>query len=436
MKKKNPFQLVTPRIVRAGSQTTITITPLFDHVRFNDQQTYLATLIPSEGLPDETAWPVDKKIPLTPEDGLLKVPCNFANEQEYLLLIETTHQNKLRPLAEFRLYALEDDLYQRRPYKGDMHIHSYYSDGKEAQAYVAGACRRIGLDYLAVTDHGRYTPSLEAVRAFADLDVDLRVFPGEEVHPPDNRVHMVNFGGNFSVNELFSTESYRAEVQAIADTLVDLPSGVDRYPYASCVWCFDKIRRAGGLGIYAHPYWFSEKRYDLPQTLASLVYERQPYDALELIGGYFRFEIESNVLQYARYNEERLRGKRIPIVGVSDAHGCEVGELFGWGYTVVFSPSLELPDLIRSIKDLYSVAIEALPEQTPRPCGPFRLVKYCQFLLREVFPQHDELCQEEGRLMLAHLAGDQQAAGLLSAYKGRTAIYYDQLWGKEVIKYR
>jgi hypothetical protein len=212
-------------------------------------------------------------------------------------------------------------------------------------------------------------------------------------------------------------------------TLTDLPPEVDRYPYASCLWCYDQIRQAGGLGLFCHPYWLSRHRYDVPLYLTELILESQPYDALELIGGYHRFEIESNTLQVARYHDERARGKQIPVVGVSDGHGCERDELFGWFYTIAFAPSSDLPDLIESIKDEYSVAVEALPGETARAFGPFRLVKYAQFLLREILPQHDELCVEEGRLMLAHAAGEATASAILGALKGRTSALYDHLWG-------
>ncbi|MBN2308101.1 MAG: hypothetical protein JXR94_03975, partial [Candidatus Hydrogenedentes bacterium] len=113
---------------------------------------------------------------------------------------------------------------------------------------------------------------------------------------------------------------------------------------------------------------------------------------------------------------------------VSDGHGCE-GDLFGWYSTIVFAPGLELEDLIESIKGLYSVAVEALPGESVRAYGPFRLVKYALFLLREVFPEHDALCVEEGRLMLAHAAGDPDAADALAALQGRTGVFLNTCWG-------
>jgi hypothetical protein len=77
---------------------------------------------------------------------------------------------------------------------------------------------------------------------------------------------------------------------------------------------------------------------------------------------------------------------------------------------------------------LYSVAVEAVPGETPRAYGPFRLVKFALFLMREVFPHHDALCVEEGRLMLAHLAGDPEAVFALSRLHGRTTALLERFW--------
>lgn len=444
MRKEAHYFDVFPLVVRAGHETTITIRPLFDHVRPREGVQYQAALFPSEGVAGQTRWPANPRVPIEPVNGVFQIPFFFPKEQEYTLVVEAGDGQPVAGgktnRAEFRLYALDKDLFSRRPFKGDMHIHSARSDGLESPAYVAAACRRIGLDFMAVTDHRQYTPSLEAIRAFEGLDIDLRIYPGEEVHPPDNPVHMINFGGRFSLNEQFQSERYRIEVQAIADTLIDLPPEVNRYPYASCVWCFDQIHQGGGLGIFCHPYWYAGYRYDVTGYLTTLLFERQPFDALELIGGYMRHEVESNTLQVARYQEERAQGKKIPIVGVSDAHGCERGDLFGWYYSIVFAPSTDLPDLVQSVKGLNSVAVEALPGETARAFGPLRLVQYAQFLMREILPRHDELCVEEGRLMLAWAASatlaarDQTAAELLKAYRGRTKALYDHLWDIEQAK--
>lgn len=420
---------LTPKIVHADRIATLTLAPRFDHLRFEDHRRYEATYYPTEEISERSHWPAENKPKVRVADGALQITQYLEAEQEHVFLVEEIDGDQRRPLGSFRVYSLRDDLFARRPFKGDLHIHSSRSDGRESPAYVAAACRQIGLDFMALTDHRRYAPSLEAIRAFDGVDIDLALFPGEEVHPPDNPVHMVNFGGAFSVNDLFTNEAdYRIQVNQILESLPQLPPGVNRYQYASCQWCFDKIRQAGGLGIFCHPYWFTENRYAPSGALTSCLFERQPFDAYEVIGGYFRWRTDSNTLQVARYHEERAQGRHLPIVGVSDAHGCQRDELFGWYYTIVFSPSLALPDLVSSVKSLYSVAVEAVPGETPRPYGPFRLVKYALFLLREVFPRHDEWCLEEGRLMLEHIYGNPAAAEMLHALKGRGAARMDRFW--------
>ena len=62
--------------------------------------------------------------------------------------------------------------------------------------------------------------------------------------------------------------------------------------------------------------------------------------------------------------------------------------------------------------------------------GPLRLVKLALFLLREVFPKHDELCNEEGNLMLRYISGDKDAAQRLKMIKGQTSKLLDHYWAK------
>jgi hypothetical protein len=364
-------------------------------------------------------------------NGVLSIAYDFKTEQEYILVVSQNPGTEQNVIGEYHVYAVEIDLFNRRPYKGDFHIHSNRSDGQESPAYVAGSCRRIGLDFMAVTDHRQYNPSLEAIQSFSHIPIDLRIFPGEEIHPPDNAVHMINFGGNASVNDLFTDEGlYFSEIEKISEGFPELPEGWLRYQYASCVWCYQKIRSFGGLAIFCHPYWVYRHSFNVPEILIAKHFDLLPFDAYEVIGGYHRFEIESNRLQVARYYEERTKGKQIPIVGVSDAHGCENGSLFGWYYSIVFSPSNNLSDLIQSIKELYSIAVEHLPSETPNAYGPFRLVKYAQFILREIMPLHDKLCAEEGRLMLLYLAGSLQAETELINQQGSVKNLFDWFWGQ------
>ena len=417
--ESNRYFHVFPKILLSGRETEIKIVPRDAFAGFDATATYQVTLYPMDSL-DTAEWNwKGPTLPAQVQGKNLVFSAVFEGEQKYILAVEAVRSGQVEPIGDFTAYAVGDDLHNRFPYKGDMHMHSHYSDGVESPPYVAAMCRKIGMDFMAVTDHGKYFPSLEAQRAFQDMPVDLAIYPGEEVHPPQNPVHIVNFGGSFSINELFTKDGrYQNEVEARQAQEASVPAGADPYWYASALWCFDKIREAGGLGIFCHPYWFANRMVRIPESLTSALLETQPYDALELLGGYFRHESDSNMLQVVRYYEETAKGKRIPIVGVSDAHGCHK-DLFGWYYTLVFSPSLKLGDLIDSIQSQYSVAVEALPGEIVHVYGPFRLVKYAQFVLSELMPVHDELCAEEGREMLAHLSGDPEALQKLRLSQGK-----------------
>ncbi len=422
---------IYPRIVAEGRPTTIRVQPLYDHKRIKGEANYAVIHSPMETRGLSSTGTFERVHDLQPVNGGLEITLVFEGEQEHRIDIFETIGEEQRVYCKFSVYSLKEDIFELRPYKGDLHMHSYYSDGREAPAYVAGACRRVGLDFMALTDHGQYLPSLEAQQAYKDLDIDLMIFPGEEIHPPDNDVHMINFGGAFSVNDLIRNdkETYLREVEEIMKREKANLQEQDKYKYASCLWCFDKIRQGGGLGIYCHPYWIWDNMYNVSKDLHEYIYNQQPFDAYELIGGFYINEAESNFLQVTYYQEQRAKGKEMPIVGVTDAHGCDTGELFGWYYTIVFSPDLKLSSLIEGIKDLRSVAVEALPGNPVRVYGPYRLVKYALFLIREVFPIHDELCNEEGKLMLEYIAGHQDAAQILKGYKGRVSRKMNRFWG-------
>lgn len=433
IRPENRYFDVLPRIVPAGVESTIEIVPLFDHVRFDENCRYVLTYAPMEYPARAGGWVPGKKQPLTPENGRIRITAVFEAEQEHTFIIEATCGDKTRTIGDFRVYSVEPDLYALRPYKGDFHMHSHRSDGVESPAYVAGACRRAGLHFMGLSDHRFYAGSIEAADAFADAPVDLRIYPAEEVHTPDNPVHILSFGAAEGITEYYREDetAYREEVAALMESLPETPPDVNRFHYAACVWASARIRELGGLGMLCHPYWITGNRHNVEEPLLAHFFETEVFDALELISG-FGFEslnkMDVNALQVARYLEERAKGRRIAVCGISDTHGHERSDAFGRYYTVCFAPSDGVQDLIAAIKDLRSVAVEAPAGDLPRAYGPFRYVKFTQFLLREVLPQHDELCFEEGRLMLQYAAGDTSAVARLQALQGQTARLYDKYW--------
>lgn len=334
------------------------------------------------------------------------------------------------------------------------HIHTTGSDGRETPCYVAARYRQKGFDFAAISDHGNYKPSVEAIDYWKALDLDFRLYPGEEVHSQDNPVHIIHFGGKYSINDRWrdNTEQYFREVAAIQDALPDKDPRVNNFAVAASEWVFDEIRRAGGLCVFCHPYW-SVAQNVIDEGITSEIFRRNKFDAFEVLGGFYKYQFESNNFQVVRYYEEQAKGNRFPVVGLSDSHGVDrfefgagrpvvqrvVGmkyadsrdcDLFGWYYTVVLAKSNTVEDLIDGIRNFRSCAVSCIEGETPRVYGPFRMVRYVNFLLREYFPMHDTLCATEGALMLDHLAGDAKAAGALKQLKGRTADYMEASFGK------
>ncbi|HHW31628.1 MAG TPA: hypothetical protein GXX20_08150 [Clostridiaceae bacterium] len=436
MGPENRYFELRPKIVLADTEATISIRAL--HVRFKEEAEYEINYYPLERYSQTGEYKYQEIQKVKPENGVIIFKQFFKGEQEHVLRLKETLGEKSR-LYEFRIYSLEKDLFDRKPYKGDLHMHSYYSDGRESPGFIAASCRRIGMDFMAITDHNNYQPSIEAQDVFEDVEHDLLICRGEEIHPPGNPVHMVNFGGNFSVYDLIKNDKdkYFNEVKEIENTIKNVSDPDAIYQCASCIWCFNKIREGNGLGIFCHPYWQINTGYYISDSVITYMYEHQPYDANEVIGGYNKPDVDSNTLQVARYNEERAKGRKIPIVGVSDAHSSREGVYsFGWHYTIVFSSKNEKDDLINSIKNLYSVAVEAIEGEPKRAYGPFRLVKYAQFLFREVFPLHDELCFLEGEFMRLYIEGYEEAANILKKLKGQTARLYDAFYGTPEYEFR
>lgn len=418
---------IFPKILASGLKTEITVRPLGKHAEFDTGSEYLVQFLPMNESNESLDREYENTI-LKSEDGMLHFEHAFPGEQAHIIRIfKYPLKDGEKSLGNFIVYSLLPDLYSLRPYRGNFHAHSCYSDGKEAPAVVAANYRKNGFDFLAITDHHTWNPSMEAVKSYEGLPVDLKLFYGEEVHPPENHVHMVNFGGRYSINELFKDdlERYYREVDEILEK-VDIPEGVNGFNYASCVWCFERIREAGGLGIFCHPYWVPEV-YHVPEKLVDFLFENMPFDAFELLGG---LGADSNNIQTAYYNEARAKGLRIPIVGSDDSHGTENSEWFNWTNTIVFSKDLELASIINAVRSCFGVAVEQYPGEAPRIYGPYRLVKYAAFLLREYFPLHDALCFEEGRLMKDYICGDSKAVDVLRLLQGRTAALLERCFGR------
>ena len=434
----SPYISVMPRVLCADQQEkSVTIHLRQKHVRkMLDQVEQIRVFHMYSPVSEWRKWIINAEpinFKRNDENHDLTLFFNTPKEGEYSICLGKLEENgTFVELATFQVYALREDLFRLMPYKGDFHMHSNCSDGKEEPEYVAATNRKIGYDFMALTDHRLYAPSLVAKKAMEDFGCDMLVCPGEEVHLPRNPVHIINFGGKGSVNKIAqdNEEKYFAEVQEYEKTLPENIDEITRFQVAASEWAFDKIRECDGISMFCHPFWRPWHHNYIGEDVIDLLLERARFDVLEVIGGFYRPDVECNMLSVARWQEEQAKGRHIPVAGISDSHGCD-GDLTGWYYTIIFAEELNFNSLAAAIRDNRSVAVHLIPGTYPTVVGPFRLVKFVYFLLREVYPNHDELCRIEGEIMRRALADEEKdAVSQIASRKGAVQRYMEQCWGK------
>ncbi|MBQ7058185.1 MAG: hypothetical protein IJM83_02620, partial [Firmicutes bacterium] len=304
---------VFPLVTACGKESRMTIRPTGGRQIFvpgKEYQLEVCAFEQGEPLYFPLSGSFKKETIRANQEGGFEVTHLFSSEQAYYLRFSDPDGNIL---YEYPVYAVNDDLQKRYPFWGDLHLHTTCSDGAQTPEVMTADCRAHGYDFLAITDHRRYYPSLRAIDFCRNLPTELCVCPGEEVQLSAangriNDVHIINFGGEYSINALFpgeqrsevgtdpairslfgkcpeacSQEAYNALMTRLTEE-IRVPAGVDPYPAASCKWIFEEIRKAGGLGILAHPYWLNNV-FHIPAGLLDYLVENRIFDAMEVLGG-------------------------------------------------------------------------------------------------------------------------------------------------------
>ncbi len=453
MKREIADYEVRPGVAPVGERVCVRIVPRGSHARFDDkirrmpfeerkrlrksqreafqpdtEAEYRIYFLPMEHSIEPQSASLYDNVTVRPlEDGSLEFCHTFQEEQEYKLVILDRADGD-RELVRLSIYALQPDLYGRRVYRGDLHVHSYYSDGREDPRIVAANYRKQGFDFMALTDHYRMYPSELLADFYRDVPTDLAIFTGEEVHVPyPIYIHAVNFGGSYSVNEYYEDhrEECDGEVARIEEG-IQAPEGASAHDLAQRIWVAEQIRKSGGMSILVHPHWISNA-YNMPDAVTDYLVAHRIYDAFELLGG---IGIHENNVQTAFYQEQRAMGREMPIVGSSDSHGTEPERYFTWTSTLLWAKGNSLEELTEAVKDFRSVAVERYPGEAHRVYGRYRYVKYARYLLEYYFPRHDELCFEQGRLMKDFVCGEEGALETLKAIQGRTDRFAERFFGK------
>lgn len=432
---------VYPKVFLADTHKHITIVPLGDHTAFSRDAEYTLKIFkvnqsnparyPERSGRSECRASVDEK-------GRLCFEAYFMGEGEHFINVHKGEEPK--PICTLSVYSLAQDMKGRIPLRGDLHMHTCRSDGRESPTVVAANYRGHGYDFFTISDHRRYYPSVEAIDFYKDI-TDFNIVHGEEVHLPLNDVHYVNFGGSFSINALVTPNCnqekygddlhYRTIDGKAPDTMtqeefiemikkraesVDREYESERLSFAVLEWTYEQIREGGGLGIFPHPYWLCQMM-QLPEDYTEYIYKKAPFDAFEVLGGERYYQ--HNGFQTGFYYEMKARGIDHPVVGSTDSHGStenNAGALIC--STIVFAKKNTRDEIIDAIKNKYSIAVDTISEEY-RFVGDFRLMKYASFLIENYFPIHDLACKAEGYYMKLFATGDEKAKDILKAMKGQ-----------------
>ncbi|MEV0177403.1 CehA/McbA family metallohydrolase [Streptomyces sp. NPDC050803] len=209
-------------------------------------------------------------------------------------------------------------------YRGDCHLHSWYSDGRRTPAEIAALARAAGLDFINSSEHNTHS----AHAHWADVaDEDLLVMLGEEVTTRNG--HVVALGTDPGT---FVDWRYRARDNRFG-----------RFAR--------QIRRAGGLVVPAHPHatcigcnW----KFGFGEA-----------DAVEVWNGAYTPDDEMALADWDSMLVASVRGGRdwIPAMGNSDAHRDP--DPVGTPQTVVLADDLTREAIQEGIREGRSYVAES-----------------------------------------------------------------------------
>lgn len=329
--------------------------------------------------------------------GVYKVNYAFFDEQKYDVKVKVGQE----VVYNGRIYSVFEDFVGINVFKGDTHLHSNRSDGEGTPFEVGCAYRAKGYDFIVVTDHHRYAPSIEAKQEFEPLTNEFAVFKGEEVHNKDmGYFHIINFDGDFSVNDIVENkkEYVDKEIEKILKTTKIDDSIADKRDCAYRIFIANEIRKGNGLAIMAHPFWDCFGEYNIPTITVEYLIKNGYYDCLELLAGNDIVGQNGNNLLIELYNKLQREGAKITVLGASDAHSTtNPTSVFNKQYSFVFANSLS--GIKNAMKEGKTVAVLVIDKNNYFVFGEFRLVKYARFLFDEYYPNYIKLTDKHAKAL-------------------------------------
>ncbi len=337
------------------------------------------------------------------------------------------------------LYCLDKKMMQLRPLKGDLHMHSVYSDGRATPFAMVMASLDAGMDFVSVTGHDRYEGSLNAIAKAKQNNIDILVLRGEEVSVGGKKDMSVAQGNGhiLSINADTSIEDqrkdvhkYEKELQIIAETLKkeDIDSNIDVSHYAKNIWVINKIKEANGISILAHPNWvYRDGKYHLHQAFYKEMLKSSHLDGVEVFGE--EKVKEHNNMTHLTALQTKNRHKYLAPFANSDAHDSdhEIGDRF----TIIFAKDKSASSVMDAMKEGLSCAVYKRENYEHQYIGKDALAQYVYFLIKEYYPKHTILKSRLAKLYIDQLINGESFDKKINNVKKKLEEYTNNFYGIE-----
>ncbi len=338
------------------------------------------------------------------------------------------------------LYCLNEVMIKLRPLKGDLHMHSIYSDGNATPFAMVMASLDTGMDFVSVTDHDSYEGSLNAQKKVKQNNIDILVLAGEEVSVggkidmsvSQGNGHILSINANKSIQaQRENTKKYEKELKEIVNVLKkeDIDKNINLSHYAKNIWVINKIKEAKGISILAHPNWvYKDGKYHLHQAFYKEMLKSSFLDGVEAFG---EEKIkEHNNMTHLTALQTKNKHKYLAPFANSDAHDSdhEIGERF----TIVFTKEKSASSLIKAMKEGLCCAVFKRENSEHQFIGKDALAQYVYFLIKEYYPKHTSLKSRLAKLYIDQLINGESFDKKINSVKKRLQDYADGFYSSKL----
>lgn len=408
----SPYVSIAPRIVLCSTNCTIVIKAKYQFVSLLGN--YSVAIFPKyqysyDSIKEGAYY---EPFVVAADNGVIKFNYDFEQEQEYIIQVKpAVEQGRTIQVIESSVYALKEDLYKKKVLKGDLHLHTTFSDGIESPEHRAVMARENGFDFLAITDHNSYHGSKYLIEKMKACPNNMVFIRGEEVHAKSCPVHILSLGASNAIAPSVTRMdlSQIRHLECLKEKYASrLDKSVNCDAFVAAMDVFEKIRISGGLSVLCHIYWdavdgTNHRRMGAPEQLIDALVKECAFDAFEITSGAPENDLKANYLQEAYYREKLP--VNFPVIGITDTHSTLNGiSIFGKNYTIVFADECSEFGIIEAIRNKYSVSVDGVGNTICH--GEIRLIKYATFLIEHYFPTHDQIVRIEGEIMQRILEGN------------------------------